>query len=455
MITAITHTTGIDTSWPNVTIQNFDILTSNPFEEEVGPELILFAPIVADDQKKSWQEYAVQNQGWIKDDLALRGYEGVEPGQISDEIYAYNYDKESAKFTNFSLPLWQMGPVPKSPSIVMMDLYTQASFRRMVDDANLVRHILLSEVVDRTFFWDDIDLYEQDINHLNDPRSFAIQPVFKSFEDGANIMAYVFAVVPWETYFVQALPYGTEGLVVRVNDTCGSNFSYLLNGPEAEYLGEGYQPDARYDYLSDVADFAAFTRFDVNATESKDILHCVYTISVHATSGYATSFETQKPMFLTVVVMTVFLFTAMVFFFYDVMVQRRQDKVMNAAQKTTAIVSSLFPKNVRNRILASALEDDDIKNRSRMFGSGKDKLKNFFNGGEDGDPGFDKPIADFFPETSIMFADIVGMLCLFILVMPKILQTDSHIAFYFHRIYGMVFHERTQSGIHPPGDYLQ
>ncbi|KAG7354797.1 adenylate/guanylate cyclase [Nitzschia inconspicua] len=412
-ITAFTHTTG-NNSWPNVTIQNFDILTSTAFEEEVGPEFFLFAPIVEKSQKKGWEEYAVQHQGWIKDDLALRKEEDIDPGSINEEIFPYNYDKESAQNVDFSLPLWQMGPVPTSADIVMMDLYTQASFRRMVDDAFLARHILLSEVVDQTFFWEDISVYGTEIDLADDPRSFAIQPVYDSFEDNATLTAFVFAVVPWNTYFVDILPHGIENFVVQVNDTCGSNFAYLLNGPEVEYLGEGFNPDSRYDYLSQTADFAAFTRFEEQAVNNSVKLHCVYKISIHATYEYASSFETAKPVYLTIIVMTVFVFTAMVFVLYDLMVQRRQDKVMKAAQKTTAIVSSLFPKNVQKRILASAFEDDDDKKRSRLSTSGKDKLRNFFDSGVEGasgskhGPGFDKPIADFFPDTTIMFADIVG-----------------------------------------------
>ncbi|KAG7358840.1 adenylate/guanylate cyclase [Nitzschia inconspicua] len=416
-ITAFTHTTG-NNSWPNVTIQNFDILTSTAFEEEVGPEFFLFAPIVEKSQKKGWEEYAMQHQRWIKDDLALRKEEDIDPGSINEEIFPYNYDKESAQNVDFSLPLWQMGPVPTSADIVMMDLYTQASFRRMVDDAFLARHILLSEVVDQTFFWEDISVYGTEIDLADDPRSFAIQPVYDSFEDNATLTAFVFAVVPWNTYFVDILPHGIENFVVQVNDTCGSNFAYLLNGPEVEYLGEGFNPDSTYDYLSQTADFAAFTRFEEQSVSNSVKLHCVYKISVHATYEYASSFETTKPVYLTIIVMTVFVFTAMVFVLYDLMVQRRQDKVMKAAQKTTAIVSSLFPKNVQKRILASAFEDDDDKKRSRLSTSGKDKLRTYFDHGvhEESDippdskhgPGFDKPIADFFPDTTIMFADIVG-----------------------------------------------
>ena len=46
----------------------------------------------------------------------------------------------------------------------------------------------------------------------------------------------------------------------------------------------------------------------------------------------------------------IFVFTAVVFLFYDCIVERRQKKVYGAAQKSTAIVSSLFPSNVRDRL---------------------------------------------------------------------------------------------------------
>jgi hypothetical protein len=405
------YTTGSQLAWPNVTMKNWDILTTEAFDRTVGPELYLFAPVVPNAEKNAWQEYAVANQGWIEEDLDLRGLQGVDPGEISDEIYAYNFDTET--YYNFSLPVWQVGPVPTNSDMIMLDLYTQASFRRMVDDVNAVRHILLSEVVDRTFFSENIETIESDPSRDHHPRSFAAQPVFETFSSDAAIKAFVFAVIPWDTYFVGVLPYGIEGLVVRVDDTCGSGFSYLVNGPNATYLGPEYVPEQKYEYLSQSAEFAAFSRYTEDTVVNDEIQYCSYMISIHATTSYAEGFQTQKPLYLTVVVLLVFLFTALVFVLYDVMVQRRQKKVMKTAEKTTAIVSSLFPKNVRNRILAAAMEDEPI---SRLSKSGKDKLKNYFAGGienkdEVGTGGanpFDKPIADFFPETTIMFADLVG-----------------------------------------------
>ncbi|KAL3905467.1 MAG: hypothetical protein SGILL_009667 [Bacillariaceae sp.] len=387
------HAIGANMTWPNVTVQNWDIVSAQAIEA-VGPETFLFAPVVPDPELEAWEQYAVEHQGWIKEDLQLKGLGDQEPGDIQEEVYAFNYDRESSQFVDFTIPLWQVGPVPTTSDVIMMDLYSQASFRRMVDDAYLVRHILLSEV--------------NATQQQYDPRSFAIQPVFDTFEqDSSDITGFVFAVVPWNSYFTDILPIGIEGFVVQVNDTCGSNFAYLLNGPDTTFLGGSFEPDERYMHLSETSDFAAFTRYDKDATqEDGEILHCSYTISVHPTEAYASSFNSDKPLYLTIVVLTVFLFTALVFVLYDWMVERRQNKVMQTAQRTTAIISSLFPKNVRNRIIADAMDDGNNQKRS-----GKDKLRSFFDGdaaAEGQTEGNDKPIADFFPDTTIMFGDLVG-----------------------------------------------
>jgi hypothetical protein len=51
----------------------------------------------------------------------------------------------------------------------------------------------------------------------------------------------------------------------------------------------------------------------------------------------------------------VFIFTAMVFVFYDYLVQRRHNKVMATAKRTNAIAASV-PVNVRDRMLKDAEE---------------------------------------------------------------------------------------------------
>ena len=112
---------------------------------------------------------------------------------------------------------------------------------------------------------------------------------------------------------------------------------------------------------------------------------------------------------------------------FQIQVQRRQEKVQSAAVKSNAIVSSLFPADIRDRLFQHNEEPEQNPN------SGKGKSKNVFDSApkfrlknylDDGEAGVDinqgaggdtnkgaaspdmfetKPIADLFPNTTVMF----------------------------------------------------
>ena len=100
---------------------------------------------------------------------------------------------------------------------------------------------------------------------------------------------------------------------------------------------------------------------------------------------------------------------------YDWFVRLRNDKVISAAVRSGAIVSSLFPSNVRERLYREAEEKQSQTKQLDMGGSGvkhwlsaENMDANLGGGAEEGSfiPYRAKPIADLFPETTILFADI-------------------------------------------------
>lgn len=104
------------------------------------------------------------------------------------------------------------------------------------------------------------------------------------------------------------------------------------------------------------------------------------------------------------------MFTSLVFILYDIQVERRQKSILRTATQSSEIVSSLFPSNVRDRLYA--------EREKTGFLDKKQKLRNFL-AGENIDMQEEvedtaeyaygsKPIADLFPATSIIFADLVG-----------------------------------------------
>ena len=92
-------------------------------------------------------------------------------------------------------------------------------------------------------------------------------------------------------------------------------------------------------------------------------------------------------------------------------VERRQSKVMRSATRTNAIVSSLFPENVRDRLLEDQereIQRQEAHGRMTSFMSAgaREGTKAFGSDGEDSTTSAtifgSRPIADLFPETTIM-----------------------------------------------------
>ena len=83
---------------------------------------------------------------------------------------------------------------------------------------------------------------------------------------------------------------------------------------------------------------------------------------------------------------------AVAFLVYDVLVHKRNNKLVARAARLNSVVSSLFPDTMRDRILAQGT---------------KSKMKSFLKDGVMEESN-DKPLADLFLGTTIMFADITG-----------------------------------------------
>jgi class 3 adenylate cyclase len=162
--------------------------------------------------------------------------------------------------------------------------------------------------------------------------------------------------------------------------------------------------DTNFDYLEILAPFRT-----QNTT-----YNCEYSLRFYPTNTFEQQYTTNKPILYCTVVVCVFFFTVLVFALYDYMVQRRQNLVLATAKHTDAIVSSFFPKKVRERIYEDAKEQalSEMKNShlSRPGAAPRKQLKNILNEEHDEicNVHHTKPIAELFPESTVLFADIVG-----------------------------------------------
>ena len=106
-------------------------------------------------------------------------------------------------------------------------------------------------------------------------------------------------------------------------------------------------------------------------------------------------YDSNTPELFAGIVAFTFGMVALVFIVYDILVQHRNRKVVENAALSGAIVTSLFPGTMRERVL-----------EQQVPGGTKSQMKSFLNDGLENMG--TKPLADLFLETSIIFADITG-----------------------------------------------
>jgi class 3 adenylate cyclase len=206
---------------------------------------------------------------------------------------------------------------------------------------------------------------------------------------------------------------------------------FFYSGGDVIYSGRGDLHDIKYNTQGVRSSlFALKNQSKVMSTYTGipiDEEFCTYTISVYPTKAYEQEFKTSNPIIFASFIVLVFIMVCISFLLYDSKVKQHQDVVMDSALRSNAVVSSLFPSAVRDKILNEANIDSgattDVTVGHSMMGQIKSnyfKRTNKTNSVSCRDPTSDAdftealcildtpPIADLYPETTVFFADIAG-----------------------------------------------
>jgi Adenylate and Guanylate cyclase catalytic domain len=389
-----------------------------------GSLVISYMPQVESADYDLWIEYSEQYKGWISDaanttkEATIRPYiwEYFEPGEdgyrrrslASCSAERRRTEEKVLKPSNplngpFS-PVWTMSPVPDvdDAGIINYNLVDRPVYKRAVTHITETRLPVFLDVCDQSS-WFEVEGNEDIL------QTVVAFPVFSNFEESAALAGVFIAIVPWENFFSNNLVNDTEPIMLVVSNTCDETFSFEVNGQKATFLAEEDLHDQQYDHLAIEGPFADL----YNPAEDTDgSEHCVYTMKVYPTQAFEDSYKTNEPLIFSMGVLAIFMFTTLIFLVFDCLVQRRQNVLLNTARKQNAIVSSLFPKSIQQKLMGESKGDqEDLKKNGERKKAGKAGLRVFLNNKEDEkaeETGTEQPIADLFPETTIMFGDIVN-----------------------------------------------
>jgi class 3 adenylate cyclase len=454
--------------FPNVTIPDFEVRSSG-IRVLGQASIITYMPLVTDETRLGWEAYATANQGYLLPsflkEMQLKTVQDIKYGYVTPEEAAAaaagggsnrKLQLESVTDQSFReqiwgttgageteapgtgpyLPLWQFSPT--LPLINLLNMNTrdlfffrdpfdqtlatgQASFGVMThlddpEDENGETTKILNAMLSQGEHRHAIAQYTAD------PITIVSYPVFDSFDVDRKVVAVLGTMLYWKLLFTDVLPDAAVGFIVVVENTFGQAESYLIDGANVTYLGSGDLHDPTYDHMvvtQDVTDYVtaragpasrSYTAVDLNSD------YVGYTVSVYPSEELENIYLTNEPVYYAVGVALIFLFTTIVFLIFSCIVERRQAIVLDRAVKSTAVVKSLFPENVQNRLYEEAEKDEEFAEENAAdkgwtnSGKAEDKLSSFISGAKLGSSCVAKgsPIADLFPEATVFFADLSG-----------------------------------------------
>ena len=412
---------------------------------------MMFAPLVTVETENSWNTYSVNKQGWLRQSLqwqqalatgSRRLLDITEPErllQVADQvprippqIWSYTNGEEgypqpqtSAGATfgpgNYA-PIWQEVPAPTDdPAMINFDLLSDPVLQRLYHGMWDTSLPVFSNVMNVSFLFGASKVSRQGDAPMDHPHSVLFSPVYPNFQvkPGQNFSGLIAVIFSWDKYLMNLLPSGVADILIVLQNSCGGVYSYQVNSSQVLYVGEGDHHDSAYNGMMVNAAFSPFLQYN----RSSDFVsgdYCEYNFLIYPSGSLRAQYKTMRPTLFTMIVVVVFAFTVGAFLYYDALVQYRQKMVMATAKRTDAVVSALFPSGFRDRILQEAedMAEKDVKNkaskRSSIDGT-KGKLKAFL--GYEGQaeakqcaesPFSSKPIAELFPNVTVMFADVAG-----------------------------------------------
>eukprot|EP00980_Cylindrotheca_fusiformis_P016278 scaffold4838_cov110-Cylindrotheca_fusiformis.AAC.2 len=410
-------------SWPLYRIPDWSVRAQRLTElTGVDDPFLTFAPIVGQDDRKAWEEFA--NDAYpilYQDAIAKEGDKGgATAKEFLDKTIPFifnadveNYDLVPSPENGEMIPSFQQYPLEFFPSVPIMPMNYNLLSQKETANVFTITQAIMGPTI--TSFSIRVDLNTQASG------SQIMQPIYDradTSDEDRKMVGIITMQLHWLDYFKNLFleENSDDGIVVVLKSSCPTHgnstldvteqptshdmiVTYQIDGSNAIFLGEEDLHDPKYDSLE-----VAETFIDLGIDESKVPQGlCVPTLTLHVypSEKLEEKFETSNRIIYTSVVVTIFAFTVLVFLLYDFVVARLQTKVMDRINKQDMIVANVFPSAIRDRLYkaqGNALQQSQPADKT-MNGRG------FKNKSSDMESA---PLADLFPNTSIIFADIAG-----------------------------------------------
>ena len=238
--------------------------------------------------------------------------------------------------------------------------------------------------------------------YKKNPHGYILSPVYTQIEESQDqtIAGLVIGVTAYGNLLDRLLPSGKDGIIGVFDDGCGDVMTFELSDGKARFLG--------YEDVHE-AEMNEYERVEENLEMYEEISDglCAHSLYLYPTQKLRDTY-TSSNAGTYAAIFGIAGGLCVIFLVYDMRVTRRQRSTMQTAMRSRAIVNSLFPERIAKEMVENPNGSGDNKGLSvrRKFDTVMtDNAESRFSGAA---MKSSKPLADLFPEATVMFGDLVG-----------------------------------------------
>jgi class 3 adenylate cyclase len=314
-IDATSYAMNTGQKWPTVTIPDFAI-RGWTVRQQMKAETLGLLPVVSSSNRQEWENYVVENSDWIqtarsweteKEKSALldtrRLYEEVDFSQgFASSIYTVN--KHGGLVVDEGIgpyaPIWMTSPSPRDERMVNYNLLSHHLFWHAIEASIESQLPVMSKALNLESSASHRTLTGKRSRDHADPISALLYPVFDSFDDQRkNLVALLAAEISWTRFFEHILPRGTGGIVCVVETACDQQFTYLVEGNEATFLGAGDYHDPKFTRMVKTKMTSQLLETSVEfAGLPMELEHCPFLLRIYPTESLQQEYSSTATILL-------------------------------------------------------------------------------------------------------------------------------------------------------------
>lgn len=299
---------------------------------------------------------------------------------IPEQVFSFeNGTNLPVPYTNDTyVPVWQTSGFGELFYNLMFDQLSEPLRADAIREVMKVGIATMTGIISR-----NTDQYKK-----NRPWSYVGLPATVLYVPVVDGIGSTVGLVSLETSLEDTFPSGmpplSELLNIYFEDSCGSDLYKTTFSHETDKLGNdgivsSVEPpfDDTSIYNSSYETYVDTLRSIAGRVFPEDYnVTCMHRIHITAKEDlWLLHFKTNTPIIAAFITFLTFIVTSAIFVLYDRVVLRRQEKVMDVATKTTAIVSNMFPETFRQKLYADQAQMDD---KDAPFINGKDFIAELY-----------------------------------------------------------------------------